>query len=214
MTGVSEYQNTLSAYCSLQIEYVMRERNKATKEEVLSFPGLPHEQVSQHLRNAQQEWEASEACKQLRSTLQSVTQASEVRKIVAFALSTIAIDEKGRSIDRSLFQHALVLTLHDVFAKAERSDESSLHCYAQDPLYTDIDQSVLNENGITILNDPEGFLQVDENSVVVSCCSNVPVKQIVCDLARPAVIIWDRILDEDPEYSMWAELRILSSGAG
>lgn len=39
------------------------------------------------------------------------------------------------------------------------------------------------------LDDPEGFLEVDEMSVVVSIGANVPVKEIVLENVKPVVII-------------------------
>lgn len=37
---------------------------------------------------------------------------------------------------------------------------------------------------------PKAFLDIDENSLVVSIGPNIPVKQIVADLARPAGMIY------------------------
>jgi hypothetical protein len=56
---------------------------------------------------------------------------------------------------------------------------------------------ILRENGITVLDDPEGFLEVDDSTLVISCAAQVPVKQITLDLARPAAMIWDRIKGHD-----------------
>jgi hypothetical protein len=44
--------------------------------------------------------------------------------------------------------------------------------------------------GVRILEDPHGFLDVDNRSMVVSIAASVPVKQIVLDICRPAGIIW------------------------
>jgi hypothetical protein len=74
-----------------------------------------------------------------------------------------------------------------------------LNCYAQDPDYTEIDKLVLKEHGITTLEDPRGFLEIESSTVVISICADVPVKQIVADIARPAIMIWNRVREVDNE---------------
>lgn len=66
-------------------------------------------------------------------------------------------------------------------------------CYAQDPAYTKIDRLVLEGSGIGILDDPQAFLEADESTVVFSCAADLPVKQIISDLARPAMMIWEKL---------------------
>ncbi|KAJ7757863.1 hypothetical protein B0H14DRAFT_3896135, partial [Mycena olivaceomarginata] len=63
-----------------------------------------------------------------------------------------------------------------------------------------MDRQLLGKHGITVLDNPRGFLQLDESSIVISIAPNIPVKQIVTDLAHPAVIIWNSI-SGDPIYS-------------
>ncbi len=59
--------------------------------------------------------------------------------------------------------------------------------------YVDTDKEVLGRVGVTVVDDPRGFLEVDDNSVVICVAPNVPVKQIIADIARPAVLIWNRV---------------------
>lgn len=61
----------------------------------------------------------------------------------------------------------------------------------QDPAYNEVDKSVLGDRGMEFLDDPDGFLEVDEASIVVSFTADVPVKEIVLENAKPAIIIWD-----------------------
>lgn len=60
----------------------------------------------------------------------------------------------------------------------------------QDPEYTSVDREILDGFGLQTVDDPEGFLKVDEQSIVLSIAPNVPVKHIIADIARPAVVIW------------------------
>ncbi|KAJ6573678.1 hypothetical protein B0H10DRAFT_1705766, partial [Mycena sp. CBHHK59/15] len=61
-------------------------------------------------------------------------------------------------------------------------------CFAQDPIYSVIDKQLLAQHNIACCDDPRGFLEVDKWSLVISIAPNIPVKQIITDLARPAVI--------------------------
>lgn len=96
---------------------------------------------------------------------------------------------------RSIQQHAMLLTLKNALQKTG----IEISCFAQDPIYSETDVAVLGRSGITVLPDPEGFFQVDDHSIVVSCSPNVPVRAIVLDLARPSMMIWDACLREE-EY--------------
>ncbi|KAK3904685.1 hypothetical protein C8A05DRAFT_31504 [Staphylotrichum tortipilum] len=75
-------------------------------------------------------------------------------------------------------------------------------CYAQDPVYEDVDHEVLGELGMTVLEHPRGFLEVDEAAVVFSLAPNVAVRQVVADIARPAVMVWERVC-EIPREGDW-----------
>lgn len=123
-------------------------------------------------------------------------------KIVAFACGTMGPagdgggeGEKGAEemVGRSMAQHALMLQVRDMLQECAGRDAGDAKCYAQDPGYTAVDEQVLGAEGVEVVEDPEGFLEVDEASVVISVCPNVPVRQIVADIARPAVLIWDRV---------------------
>ncbi|OAL71454.1 hypothetical protein A7D00_4356 [Trichophyton violaceum] len=79
---------------------------------------------------------------------------------------------------------------------AHKKECHEVQYFAQNPIYTSVDSKVLGEAGITIVADLEGFLQVDDAAVVVSLYPNAPVKQVVADISRPAVIIWDVFTDD------------------
>ncbi|KIW16836.1 hypothetical protein PV08_04026 [Exophiala spinifera] len=104
----------------------------------------------------------------------------------------MALHDEFRGRTRSAFQHALILTLRDILSKRHES-VNDIKCYAQDPFYTDIDREVLERSGITVLNNPQGFLEVDDSTVVLSFCPDVPVRQVIAEIALPAMMIWDKI---------------------
>ncbi|KAJ7868971.1 hypothetical protein B0H14DRAFT_3861367 [Mycena olivaceomarginata] len=127
---------------------------------------------------------------------------SGIRKIVAFACGS---PSAGPGHIPCMMQHILVLALKDMLS-GKNGNAAVIQCFAQDPMYSDMDKQLLGKHGITVLDDPRGFLQLDESSIVISIAPNIPVKQIVTHLARPAVIIWNSI-SGDPIYStaQWSD---------
>jgi len=131
---------------------------------------------------------------------------SKINKIVAFACSTLSLRDQDEGLEESIltrraaYQHALILTLQTILLEADSQYHSvSITCYAQDPLYTTSDKTVLKNHSITILDDPRGFLEVDESTIVISIAPNVPVKEIITDIARPVMMIWGRLPHEGEE---------------
>ncbi|KAI2470872.1 hypothetical protein F4781DRAFT_429861 [Annulohypoxylon bovei var. microspora] len=156
-------------------------------------------------------WEQSFEYAHLKGQLKAHHQRlSKIDNIVAFALGSLAT---GRTrCQHSTTQHAFVLSLQKILSKMhpennkvrqtfrnlKKKDSVNLvvNCVLQDPSYTDVDETVLQSEGMKILGDPNGFLQVNENSLVVSIAPNTPVQQIVENLARPAAIIWETYVQE------------------
>ncbi|KAI9166399.1 hypothetical protein HJFPF1_02500 [Paramyrothecium foliicola] len=98
----------------------------------------------------------------------------------------------GSSSETSALQHVLALYLRE-FLSARSKGTQTIACFAQDPIYTKEDRKVLANAGMTVLDDPRGLLEIDETSVVLAIASNIPTRQIVADIARPALIVWDRV---------------------
>lgn len=130
--------------------------------------------------------------------------ATGASKIVAFALGDLnyvsSNSRWGLSIvKRYMTQHAFLLTLREFFAclikrqKGEKdaAPEYEVPYYAQEPRYCNNDKQPLEKNFIQVLDNPKGFLEVGESSIVVLVAPNIAVREIVTDIARPAVLIWD-----------------------
>jgi hypothetical protein len=43
--------------------------------------------------------------------------------------------------------------------------------------------------GITVVDDPRGFLQVSDCSVVIFILPDIPVHDVIADIARPVAMI-------------------------
>lgn len=49
----------------------------------------------------------------------------------------------------------------------------------------------MGELGLQAVEDPNGLLEIDDQSMVVSLCASFPIHEIVHDLANPAIIMWE-----------------------
>lgn len=123
----------------------------------------------------------------------------EITTVVGFACGDMSFaDDPLEAQRRSASQHALLLTLRNVLQMKNKTNKAKISCYAQDPIYNTVDRTVLGNFDVDVVDDPEGFLQVDESSVVFSCAPNIPVKQVIADLVRPAILIWSppKVIEE------------------
>lgn len=91
----------------------------------------------------------------------------------------------------------MALTVRNVLAR-HSGGYRDVACFVQDPAYSEIDHAVLGHHGMIVLSDPNGLLVVDESSAVIASNVNFPVKDIICDIAKPALIIWDKVLEVNP----------------
>jgi hypothetical protein len=130
-------------------------------------------------------WEASDEFEMLEGLLE-LTPIHPIRKIVGFACSTM---EMSRDAYNMRDQLAFILAIRDLLIRREHGP---LSCYVQDPSITDILARAVKHEGITVVDDPEGFLQLDEATAVVSLTPIQPVRQITADITRPAMMIWPR----------------------
>ena len=147
-------------------------------------------------------WKAGEACQRLRLALEATTIPGPITKIIAFANAGVS-NENDVWRNRSIMQHALMLTLRDFIRGCV--SEVEIKCFAQDPAYTEADRAVLQEVGITVLDDPRAFLEVDDQSVVMAFAPDIPVRQVVTDLARPAILIWNTVHDSEADaFRYWS----------
>ena len=185
------------SYCNMEIYYVMSLQCKRTKTLVEDSSILPRDQIEDLFKTGIEEWESTQICKQFRSILRTLKLPSPVKKIVGFACGTL-------DMQRSIFQHAMLLTMRDVLSEKNGGSEP-IPCYVQDPIYNANEQLVLEGAGITVLNDPQGFLEVDDTTAVVSIAPNVPVRQIISDIAMPALLIWDEVGESEDNAREYKE---------
>ncbi|KAH6986524.1 hypothetical protein BKA56DRAFT_430017, partial [Ilyonectria sp. MPI-CAGE-AT-0026] len=178
------------AYCPLHISH-----RRSDDQELNSV-----EETNEAFIKYKQEWESSEPCRILKHTLASGPLPKSITKIVCFGLGPLTpLNDRSQRVHT---QHAAALTM--AHAIKERTG-CTVQIYSQEPAYTRICEQVLGPHGITILTGVQGFLEVDNSTVVFSVAPNVPVKQIVVDLARPAIMVWDNVESVEEERRVWTK---------
>lgn len=138
-------------------------------------------------------------------------QAAAITKIVGFGLGKLTptsralapcAEKEERSLNRALVQHAAVQTIADILQ--DLNGGRKVKCYVQDPVNKGIGDEFLNLIGVTPLNDPKGFLEVDGRTLVVSVNPDQPVRQVLADLQWPRAMLWNTVVEE-PVVREWVE---------
>ncbi|KAF2969589.1 hypothetical protein GQX73_g3962 [Xylaria multiplex] len=97
-------------------------------------------------------------------------------------------DKWGASAFETNSQHLAAVSIKEYI---ELKYKTEIRLMAQNSAYTQDTMAILRRQGFEILGTSQiqGFLEVDENTVVISLSPNTCVKEILADLARPAVFI-------------------------
>ncbi|KAI1192954.1 hypothetical protein F5X97DRAFT_60571 [Nemania serpens] len=146
-------------------------------------PTLPEEDFTMYQTTVQQ-WKTSQHFEQVQDVLASVKIPFPVTKVIGLGLGPLVI--KSRVFERFVYQHALMSVLRQKFS-------ISSSAYVQDPAYTQRDRNILHSAGLTVLEDPQGLLELDEYSILLAISPNIPIKDIVADICRPGIIIWNSL---------------------
>ncbi|KAH9901896.1 hypothetical protein F4778DRAFT_738052 [Xylariomycetidae sp. FL2044] len=172
---------------------------------------MTYEQLRAEWDRASADWQRSEARARLESIFRDhACVAPTTSKVIGFGLGPLEewVPE-DRKLDwtpkrRSITQHLAAQTIASVLC--ERLGRAGpLPVVLQEPAYTELAKRLLRDRGFEVVGGHGllGFAAVDEDTVVCSCACNVPVRQIVADIARPAAMLWDRIHPAEEETSEW-----------
>jgi hypothetical protein len=112
-------------------------------------------------------------------------------KVIGFACRSLWSEDNRTS----LFQHAAVYAIAQAL---------NIKGYCQDPDYLTEDKKLLDKLDISVLENPDGFLEVDESSIVLSIFPAAPVKQIIADDRDywPMGMIWIRSESVEEERAL------------
>lgn len=181
---------------SLVLYHDTEGRREDTKELFRPFPVPPHETVAEGLREQIHLWRQSEMWSRLLQALDTSAAKHEITKVIGLALGNLWLAGETARHSR---QHALLLTLRQWLLQ----HKENFPCYVQDLVYNSTDASILEEHGVEIIEGPRAWLEIDDNTMVVSVAPNVPVREIIVDIARPAVVIWEQIEPKDDMEDEW-----------
>lgn len=145
-------------------------------------PPTPPEQDFNIFQAMEQQWKTSQHFEQVQEVLASVEIPFTVAKVIGLGLGPLVL--KSRVFERCVFQHALVSVLRQIFSISSNAS-------VQDPSYTQRDRDILYSAGLTVLEDPQALLELDESSILLTINPDLPVKDIVVDTCRPGIIIWN-----------------------
>ena len=101
-----------------------------------------------------------------------------------------------------MYPHALILTVCKLLNYKQSNDSPySISAWAQDPAYGPVDAAILAEFGVSLLENPDGFLITDDSTLVLSFAPDIPVKQIITELSRPAAMLWNKVTENEANES-------------
>lgn len=143
-------------------------------------------------------WQQSATCEGLISYLKSV-QLPVIKKIVCFGLGTLHADSEIR-LETYHRQHALMQTLRTLISEQQKHD---VQIFCQDPGYDTVDEEILKGLDMTIVDDPSGFLKVDNETFVISIYPDVCVRQIIADMPRPAAMLCNTVQPTQDLEAEW-----------
>jgi hypothetical protein len=155
-------------------------------------------------------WQKSKARFQLERRFYMASQGSvQIKKIVCLGLGALLDSDMSTP---GLLQHFAAFTIArklNACYKSVDPDCPPIKIFVQDPSYSESDRILLQRiDPITFVSDPQGFLEIDENTLVISFALpfGVPLMQILADIfesnSGPAGIIGDT-LHLDPTRSMY-----------
>ncbi|KAI0433011.1 hypothetical protein F5Y09DRAFT_339005 [Xylaria sp. FL1042] len=193
----TQFRNSNTAYLSLGIIACTWVPKVDT---LLKNPQPSKEWLLHDFQDRERQWKASKAYEELRTALSAIKTPFVLDKLVAVALGPLVF--RCAHLEHSMIQSVLVSAIHSNLLERGILSASS-KIYVQDPAYTQLDQDVLSSVGFNVIDDPEAFLMLDDSSVLVSISPDIPVKQIVVDICRPAIIIWSKVWDNEESLDFY-----------
>jgi hypothetical protein len=135
-------------------------------------------------------WKGKPAFSDLTSLFGDANVKQKIKKIVCFGLGTMEMP--GEMSANNFLQHAIIKSIADALG-------GNVPVFLQDPAYTGNDTNLVSGLGMTVVNDPKGFLQVDTQTLVVAVHPDIPLRQVIADLAEPAAMIWKDVVPPEEE---------------
>jgi hypothetical protein len=109
-------------------------------------------------------WENHQAFLKVELTLLMMNLRRRITNIIGLACGTFVDGSDPEASQRSALQHAMLMLIRRLL-QASHLGPGEVPCYVQDPAYIPADRMVLAENNVETVQDPEGFLKMDDSSL-------------------------------------------------
>ncbi|ORY60059.1 uncharacterized protein BCR38DRAFT_488248 [Pseudomassariella vexata] len=174
-------------------------------------PKMPSGVLAAQYHEVKKAWNISMVCLELRDLLEKLRipggkdGKKGISKLICFGLGTMEedfVDKLDPKPWRSMTQHAALMTIVDLL---EERQGHRIPIVAQDPWYTEDTRDILECDNVDVAEGygSLAFTQIDSQTLVYSVNPSVPVKQIIADIARPAIMICNRIKPRSEEKTEW-----------
>ncbi|KAI9731857.1 MAG: hypothetical protein M1818_007722 [Claussenomyces sp. TS43310] len=131
---------------------------------------MTYQEIQAEHDRYRQQWENSEACSQLKHILASVGERRKITNVVCLGLGSLQ-DWRLQSRRTSHTQLSALRTMMQVL------EIESVRRVAQEPHFTDLDKKFMNSLGYDVLEHPEGFSQINGESLVYAVHCYPPLYQ-------------------------------------
>lgn len=182
-----------------------------TNQTIRDFEG-PVENARLLFEDRCNRWKRSVTCEAFTSQFCKILNGNgnaKVTKIICFGLGDLNVkppdwwriennsqpkdkqEPETSVLEGALMHHAIALTIADVVRSSAKTEDLRARLLTQDPHYSNETKHMLRETGFEVIGDygAGGFAELDDMSIVFSPFTKAPVKQIIADIARPAVIV-------------------------
>ncbi|KAH9998184.1 hypothetical protein F4779DRAFT_636095 [Xylariaceae sp. FL0662B] len=153
-----------------------------------------------HFAKAKEIWLQSSEHTKLVAALEKDVHLAEITKIVCFGLGDFDRDlpdsptcpfEKGEPVEpRAAIHHAAALTAQEIVC---RKTGKEVQLFSQEPGYSETVKGFVESQGFTVYSgagrDSHGFIDADDDTLVICIFPGVPVRAVLADVARPPIII-------------------------
>jgi hypothetical protein len=137
---------------------------------------------------------------------QAARETKEINKIVCLCLGSMqtrfkmsrqhpALGHLTQSPDSSFDQHLAARDIADTLDRVNGPETLPVKVYVQDGAYKDVDKVLLKDFGFEIVEDPHGWLKIDEHTLVFHAFCPFRPYEMIADLTHdyggPAGILGD-----------------------
>ncbi|KAI0485739.1 hypothetical protein F4859DRAFT_511933 [Xylaria cf. heliscus] len=149
-------------------------------------PNKSEEETRATFERVTRQFEVSQEAAAITSLIHTHLKGCAVNKVIAFGLGCIGHVRPGPP--QTFYEHAAAKVVWRAVKAVSSAPEVSL--LVQEPLYTNVCVKVLRDSGFNIIKGfgAMGFAIVDDSTVVLAHHPSFPLREIIADIARPALI--------------------------